>query len=215
MNDLVEKYGLMIHKMSHMFNGYASKEDLYQAGFIGLMDAKSKFDESYGTKFSTFAYPFILGEMKKVVRNDKTIQVGRNIISLKLKIEKMTLLLSQKLMRYPTIKEIASALEIEEEKIEEILKIPNSVSSLDDTIIKEENEMSYYDVIEKPSLNLDILIALKEELNNLKEPDKTIIQKRYLENYSQVEVASMLGMNQVQVSRLENKIKEKIKKNLS
>ena len=127
----------------------------------------------------------------------------------------MTLLLSQKLMRYPTIKEIASALEIEEEKIEEILKIPNSVSSLDDTIIKEENEMSYYDVIEKPSLNLDTLIALKEELNNLKEPDKTIIQKRYLENYSQVEVASMLGMNQVQVSRLENKIKEKIKRNLS
>ena len=214
MNNLVEKYGLMIHKMTYMFP-YQYKEDLYQAGFIGLMDAKEKYDESHGTKFSTFAYPFILGEMKNVVRKDTNIKVSRSILSLKLKIEKMTLLLSQKLMRYPTIQELASSLEMEEEKIEEILSINTNVSSLDETITGDTNEMSFYEIIENNSLNLDTLVALKEELSNLKEPDKTIIKKRYLENYSQTEVANMLGMNQVRVSRIENKVKQKLRKNLS
>ncbi len=214
MNDLVEEYGLMIHKMTHMFTSYPYKEDLYQAGFIGLMDAKEKYDKNYGTKFSTFAYPFILGEMKKVVRKDTNIKISRSILSLKLKIEKMTLLLSQQLMRYPTIHEIASELKMEDEKIEEILSINTNVSSLDETITGDTNEMSFYEIIENNSLNLDTLVALKEEISNLKEPDKTIIEKRFIENYSQTEVANLLGMNQVKVSRIENKVKQKLRNNL-
>lgn len=215
MNEYVTQYEQLIHKMTNYFPYYESKEDLYQAGFMGLIKASKTYNPDYGVKFSTFAFPSILGEMKKVIREDKRIHLSRNVLSLKLKIEKISLLLSQQLMRNPTSLEIADALGLDVTEVEGILQIQTQVSSLDDPIIGEENDMSYYDILEKPSLDLNTLIALKEELVKLKEPAKTLMFKRYFENYTQTEVADYLGMNQVQVSRLENKVKEKIKQNLS
>lgn len=214
MEELIEKYSNLVYSLTHYFEGYKSKEDLYQAGFIGLITAYNKFDPSYGVKFSTYAYTYILGEMKKLIREDKGIKISRNITKLNLKIEKARILLSQQLYREPTMSELSEYLEIEENLIEEAIMSVNALMSIDEPIMNDENETSLHEIIADKNIDLDTLIALKQELRTLTENERTLIEKRYIEDMTQSEVASSLGMTQVQVSRYEQKIKNKIRNNL-
>ena len=210
----IDKYSNLIYSITHYFEGYKSKEDLYQAGIIGLIEAYNKFDESYNVKFSTYAYKYILGEMRKLVREDKGIKISRNITKLNYQIEKAKMILYQKLYREPTIKELSNFLEVNEEEIIEALKTVNMLQSIDDPINSEGKEITLHDMISDNSMDLNTLIAFKEELNNLTPFEKEIINKRYLEDLSQSEVANMLGLTQVKISREEAKIKQKIKERL-
>ena len=79
----------LINKAAHYFKNYSNKEDLINAGVIGMINAHYKYDETYNTKFTTYAFDYIIGEMKKCIRNDKSIKVSRNISSLYLKIERV------------------------------------------------------------------------------------------------------------------------------
>lgn len=211
MDDIIDKYGKLVYSIAKYFDGYKSKEDLYQVGFIGLITAYNKFDSSYGVKFSTYAYSYILGEMKKLVREDKGIKVSRDITKLNLKIEKARILLSQKLYREPSIKELSSFLEIDENLITEAMSLSMPIS-IDEPVT--EDNISLHEVISDKVVDIDTLIALKQELNSLNKEEKTLIEKRYLEDMTQGEVANILGMSQVQVSRYEQKIKTKLKNNL-
>lgn len=213
-NEEIEKYSNLIHSLTHYFEGYRNKEDLFQAGIIGLLEAYQHFNPGIGAKFSTYAYPYILGEMKKLIREDKGIKISRNITRLNLQIEKAKIILSQKLMRIPTNKEIALFLEVEEKEIEESLKVVNILQSLDEPINNEGKEITLHDTVSDNSMDLNMLIALKEELNNLNPFERELINKRYMEDLSQSEVANYLGITQVKVSREEQKIKQKIKQNL-
>jgi RNA polymerase sporulation-specific sigma factor len=210
----INKYSNLIHSLTHYFDGYKNKEDLYQAGIIGLLEAYKKYDSSFNTKFSTYAYPYIFGEMSKLVREDKTIKISRNTIRLKNSIEKAKNILSQKLYREPTIYELSTYLDIPINNIEEALMITGNTTSIDEPISSEGKEITYHDLISDNQIDLNTLIALKQELELLTPFEKELITRRYLDNQSQCEVASILGITQVKVSREEMKIKKKIKSNL-
>jgi RNA polymerase sporulation-specific sigma factor len=205
----------LIYSISHYFENYTNKEDLYQAGVVGLITAYKNYNPEFNNKFSTYAYQYILGEMKKYVREDKGIKISRDISKLNLKIEKCSILLAQKLMRKPSIKEIANFLNIEEYQIAEALKSTNSLQSLDETICNDSKEITLYDTIgSRPKVDIIDSIMLKDELEKLPEPDKTIIKNRYLNDMTQKEIGKKLGMSQVQVSRYEQKILTKLKSKL-
>jgi RNA polymerase sporulation-specific sigma factor len=148
--------------------------------------------------------------MKKLVREDKSIKISRDISKRNLKIEHVKMLLTQKLMREPTITEIASFLEIPEMFVVEAIKSNNLTQSIDEPV----NDMSLHEVITKRQTDIDTLLALKEEIEALKQSEKELIEKRYMEDLTQTEVAKELGISQVQVSRQEKKILVKMKKNL-
>lgn len=212
-NEDIEKYSNLIYAVAHTFTWYPEKDDLFQAGYKGLMVARSNYDASKGVKFSTYAYPFIWGEMNKWIVNDRNIKVGRNYRKLKLQIEKAKILLEQQLMREPSITELSYYLNISEVELIEAMRIVSTVS-LDSVISDEGKEVTLYDTVPSKGMDIDTLTAFKEELSRLTPFEKSLIEARYLNDMSQQEVASIFGMTQVQVSRQEKKIKEKIKMNM-
>ena len=207
-NDLVNlivKNENLIYSLANRFSSYSSKEDLYQIGIIGLINAYRNFNPNRGCKFSTYAFPYILGEMKKYVREDIGIKISRDTIYLCSRIERARELLMQNLKRYPTITELSSYLEVEETKIIEALQINFYLKSLDEPINNEDKELTLKDCLsqEDTTDKLD-LISLKEELKNLSTEEKMLLKFRYLEDKTQQEIADIMGMSQVQY-REENK----------
>ena len=146
-NEQIMEYKNYIMSLTKYFDGYKSKEDLFQVGCIGLMNAYSKFDPSFGVKFSTYAYSHILGEMRKLVRTDKGIKISRDISKLKLKIEKANILLSQKLMRMPTVKELSEFLGVEESIVVDSIATTNIIQSIDEPIRLDSKEVTLHDYI--------------------------------------------------------------------
>ena len=201
----------LINKAAHYFKNYASKEDLINAGVIGMINAYYKFDDSYNTKFTTYAFDYIIGEMKKCIRNDKSIKISRNISSLYLKIERVKELLTQKYNREPNIKEISSYLEIDEKYIVDAINSVNNIDSLDNVISSDSKDLNLYDVIPSEQTDIDTLIDLENSLNKLNKNDLKLIKYRYYKDLSQQQTAELLGISQVQVSRNEKKIIKQLK----
>ena len=211
---LIEQNKNLIYKIATLFNG--NKEDLFQVGCIGLINAYKKYDESYNTKFSTYAYPYILGEISSYARNDKGIKISRDIGRLNSSIERASILLTQKLMREPTIEEISSYLEIDQYLVVEAMRARYPIMSTDSVINDDGREITLLDTI--PDINgmdIDTLVALKDELLKLDSFDRELINERYVQNLTQSEVASNLGISQVQVSRKEQKVLSKLRDNLA
>lgn len=214
-NDEIEKYSNYIYSIMKRFKNYNNKEDLFQAGCIGLINAYNRFNPNMGAKFTTYAYLDILGEMYKLVLQDRSLKIGTKMNKLNLKIEKANILLSQRLYRYPTIKELSDYLEVEEELIENCLKLNNPIINLDETISNDGKEITYYDTISNNEIDYDTLVSLKDEINNLTEEEKYLLEKSLIDNYTQQEIATLLNINQVQVSRKITRIKEKIKQKIA
>lgn len=199
----------LVYSISKYFKNYQNKDDLYQAGYLGIINACKNYDPSQGCKFSTYAYPYILGEMRKLVREDKGLKVSRQIGKLNLMIEKAYILLSQKLMRNPSVSEIASYLEIDEYSVNEALMSTGSIKSIDEPIGEDAN-CTLQEVIGY-SENIDDLILLKESLLKLDSKEQELIRNRYMNDLTQVETSNAMNMTQVQVSRQEKKILQKLK----
>lgn len=172
--------------------------------------AYKNFDPKFNVKFSTYAYSYILGEMKKVVNENNNLKYSKELLSLKYKIDKVSVLLTQKLMRIPTKKEIIEFLNITEYEYEEVMQINTTVSL--DSIVGE--DLALYEVIGDREMDYPSLIALKEELKKLNKEEKALINSRYMYGLAQREVASNLNTNQVDVSRREKKILLKLKTSL-
>lgn len=210
----VLEYSNMIYSITHYFEGYKNKEDLYQAGCLGLVEAYQNFDASYGVKFSTYAYSYIMGEMKKLIREDKGIKISRNLVRLNQQIELAKGKLEQVLMRQPNVYEISEFLGISIEDAEQAMQIVTNIYSIDEPLNNEGKEITLHDTISDNNLDINTLVALKEEVSNLTPFERKILEKRYNEDMTQSEIAESLGINQVQVSRKEFKIYQKIKHNL-
>lgn len=210
----IDKYSNLIYSITKYFDGYKYKEDLYQEGIIGLLEAKKRYKKEYNVKFSTFAFKYIYGEMSKTVREDKNIKLGRNVIKLKLSIEKARDYLRQRLYREPTKEEIADMLNVDSSIIDEAINMISNTTSMDKVVTSDNKELTYYDVLDNGNMDLNTLVALKEELLKLNEKEREILMQRYNMNYTQEQVAKNLGLTQVNVSREEKKIKQKIKNNL-
>ncbi len=204
----------LIYKIAHSFN-YQNKEDLFQAGCLGLVKASKNFDDSFNVKFTTYAYPYIVGEMKKLIREDNLIKTNLKLRKLILLIEKASIVLTQKLSREPNVYELSNYLEIEETIIADAILSKQKVESID-KCVSDDNSLTLHEVIEdNKKTNIDDLILLKQQLLSLNEIEQKIIQKRYYDDLTQSEIARELGMSQVQVSRSEQKALVKLKQKLT
>lgn len=204
--ELVKEYEWIIYSVMKYFNNYDNKEDLFQVGVIGLLYAYKNYDSKLGCKFSTYAYTYVLGEMRKLVREDKNIKISKNISMLYKRIDRTKELLYQKYLKEPTTKEIADFLEIDEYLVIEAINSNNRVESLDNTF----DDYNLYDIV---GYNIDN-IDLKYAIENLSEEERKLINSRYFNGYSQDETAKLLNTNQVKVSRNEKKILVKLRNQL-
>ncbi len=201
----------LIYYIANKFKNYPYKEDLYQAGRLGMIEAYKNYNANMNCKFTTYAFNYIYGEMSKLVKGDKGIKVSREISKLNLKIEKAYILLSQKLMKEPTTLEVANYLEIPEYYVSEALLSNQKIKSIYDKVSDDTKALTLEEVIGSSDNTID-LIMLKDALNNLRGEDKSIIYNRYFNDYTQSETAQIVGISQVQVSRKEKKVLEKINK---
>ena len=213
MEELIFENKNLIYSITRYFEKYSNKEDLFQAGCIGMIMAYKNYNPDMNVKFTTYAYPYILGEMKKLVREDKTVKVSISIQLLNLKIEKANILLTQKLMRTPTILELSDFLEIPVHMIEEAINSSKPIYSIDEPLNDEGKELTLQDTIGEID-NIDDLLLLKEALSKLNPFEQKLISKRYMDDLTQQQTASELGISQVQVSRGEQKILTKLKSKL-
>lgn len=218
-NFLVENNtGLVRSVVKRFLNRGCEYDDLIQIGSIGLLKAIKKFDPSFNVKFSTYAIPMIIGEIKRFLRDDGMIKVSRSLkeIANKANIAKESL--EKNFGREPTISEIASVLEIPKEELVVALESVQSTEYLYETIHQDDGSPIL--LIDKISFNegedADIIdkLALKEVLSALEPRERQIIMLRYFKDMTQCQVAEMLGMSQVQVSRVEKKIIEKLRQNI-
>ncbi len=202
-----ENLPLIKHIAQNFYN--VSFEDLLQAGAMGILKAYKKYRQNGTTKFSTYAYDYIFGEMYDFVMKDRKIKVNKEILRLAKKIEIAKNALSLKMNRTPTYEEVASFLELSPLQVREAILATKEFVSLDG---QKEEERSLYETI--PSLenvSLDDKIALQDGINELSENEKSIIRYRYFDDLSQSETAKRLGMTQVMVSRYEKKSLERLR----
>lgn len=187
-------------------------EDLYQVGTIGVMKAYNKYKVDKNTKFSTYAYKYIYGEIYTYVNSSKIIKTAKENYSLYKKINEAKNILSQRLMKEPTLYELSSFLEIEPGIIEKVICSVSRVDSIDRVIYSDGKDIELLDTVrdEKDYYNIDYML-LNEEINKLPEEEKKIIYLRYFEDRTQSEVANILGTTQVGVSRTEQKTLKKIR----
>ncbi len=194
--------------------GYES-EDLFQIGSIGLLKAIEKFDFSYGVRFSTYAVPMILGEVRRYIRDDKPIKVARSLRELAFKIQKTREELTNALDREPTINELSDEIGVPIEELVMALEASQSLVSLDNVVYQDDGSpIHLIDQIKNEEDQQDLLfdkIILKEALSKLSKEERHIIILRYFKDMTQVEVAKILNLTQVQISRFERKILKKIK----
>jgi len=215
LTNLVLENKNLIYKISTFFTGYSNKEDLFQVGVVGLINAYKKYDESYNTKFSTYAYPYILGEMNNYVKKDRGIKISRDISRINSKIEKASMLLTQKLMREPSVSELASFLEIDECLVVDAMISRYPTLSVDNVISSDGKDVTLLDIIpDIDSMDINTLVALKEELSKLSQDELSLINDRYMRDLTQSEIASNRGISQVQVSRQEQKVLRKLRDGL-
>lgn len=212
LDQIIENEGLVYSVISRC-HGYCDKEDLYQVGIIGLMNASKKFDPTLGIKFSTYAYKYILGEVTKYMRENSSVKLSRDMIRLKSSIGKTRDILRQKLGREPTTLEVSLLLDVEEEKVKEVEALSTEVQSLDYCTDEDTNNLYNSIRVEQREIDPDIL-DLKSEVSKLEPDERKLIYSRYYFDLTQGEVSKELGITQVQVSRKESKILEKLKTKL-
>lgn len=187
--------------------GYG-KEELYQIGCIGLIKAVQRFNTDYEVKISTFAVPYIMGEIKRFIRDDGPIKVSRSIKELGVKISEVQREYIVKYGKDIKISEIAKILNTSIEDISVALEATKPVDSIDEEAYEgEEKESKISKISNKKDEVGDLInkLTIKKILNELDEREQKIIKLRYFKEKTQTEVAKILGISQVQVSRIEKK----------
>ena len=219
LNKLIEANLPLVTSISKKFTnrGY-EYEDIYQIGCMGLVKAIKNFDEKYNVKFSTYAVPMIIGEIKRFLRDDGMIKVSRNVKSLAKKLHFDKEALTKKLNREPTVEELAQFSGMDKEEILFALESSASMQYLYEVIHQDDGSpVLLIDKLSENAIedkNITEKLALKEALRNLDTKSRQIIVLRYFKDKTQIQVAKMLGISQVQVSRIEKKVLQELRKQL-
>lgn len=212
---VVENMGLVWSVVKRFGNRGYDLEDLFQIGSIGLLKCIYKFDIKFEVKFSTYAVPMIMGEIKRFLRDDGIIKISRPLKEIAIKAKYMQESLAQKDGRQPTISELAKALNIEVEELVMAMDAGKEVESLYSTIYQGDGSpICLIDKIEQDTGsdgNMVDLIVLKQIINELKPKERQVIIMRYFDDKTQTEVADAIGVSQVQVSRIEKKVLQSIR----
>ncbi|MDF2472919.1 MAG: polymerase, sigma 28 subunit, FliA/WhiG family [Lachnospiraceae bacterium] len=215
---ITDNIGLVWSIVRRFMNRGHEAEDLFQIGSIGLMKAIDKFDMTYDVKFSTYAVPMIMGEIKRFLRDDGTIKVSRSLKETAGRIRMTKEKLSSLYGREPTIEEIGAELNLAKEEVVMALESGAEVESLYKTIYQGDGNAIYLiDKLEQTNdenENMIDRLALKETIASLDEKDQELIRLRYFMDRTQTDIAKELGISQVQVSRLEKKILLKMRERM-
>lgn len=217
---IMNNVGLVWSIVRRFINRGHEPDDLFQIGTIGLIKAIDKFDFSFNVKFSTYAVPMIMGEIKRYLRDDGMIKVSRSLKETSVKIKRTRELLTNKFGREPTIEEVCDELDLDREEVIMALESNTEVESLNKTIYRGDGNSIY--LIDKlqgssedESEQVIDKLALKETIKSLDEKDQKIILLRYFQDKTQTDIAKELGISQVQVSRLEKKILAKLRERMT
>lgn len=210
LESIIAVHEKLVYKIATKFYD-VPKEDLYQAGVIGIIKAYNNFVDNGTTKFTTYAYNYIFGEMYELSNNLRSIKLNKNILGLYKRIEQTKYLLAQKLNHLPSAKEISEFLNIDEQTIYQVYTCTSNIMSLD----SEETRPVYEMVADPKEYISNNNIDLKDSLDTLSPDEKKIIDYRYFKDYTQSETAKILGISQVSVSRHEKKSLNKMYNYLS
>lgn len=216
MTKLVEENNGLIWSIVKRFKdrGY-ELEDLYQIGSIGFIKSIKRFDTSFEVRLSTYAVPYILGEIKRFIRDDGSIKVSRSMKELAMKIKDIQARYLREKGQEISIGEIAKELKVSKEDVATALdSLKPTISIYEDNYSNEEGGISFLDTLSTKVDEAEQVankLAIKEMISNLEEREKELILLRYYKNKTQMEVAKILGISQVQVSRIEKKILKAMK----
>ncbi len=206
---MIEENIGLVHSIAKRFTGRGvDYEDLFQTGCIGLIKAVDNFDESKGFRFSTYAVPVIMGEIRRIFRDGGAIKVSRALKEKSVKAQRLRELFAKKELREPTLSELSDMLGCEADETAEILNVINPMLSLN-SFGEAGNEL-----LDVPVDNREELfehISLLQGMEKLSPEERFIIDSRYYKGKTQSETASALGVSQVQISRKEKEILRKLR----
>lgn len=202
---LIKESEGLIYKIASKYSMYYSIEDLYQVGTIGVIKAYKNYKRDKSVKFSTYAYKYILGEIIEFIRCDRNIKVSEEYMSLYKRYLSIKSMLTSKLEREPSFCEISSFMEIDESVLRNVIETIAFTKSTDE---------SDYDYGNDKREEIDNKILLDNELSSMDEFDRSLIEFRYYQGYTQSETADALGVSQVKVSRQEKLILSRMKSNI-
>lgn len=222
MEKLIEENNGLIWSIVKRFNGRGYEvEDLYQIGCMGFIKSIKRFDTNFNVKLSTYAVPYMIGEIKRFIRDDGPIKVSRSIKELSTKIRELQKEYIMKKGKEITIEEIAKELKIDKEDIALALDATSHVESIESatyTNNKDGNSISLIEKISTDKNEEEIItnkLTVKQLIDGLEKRDKEVIMLRFYKEKTQAQVAKILGITQVQVSRIERKILNNMKLQLS
>lgn len=208
---------LVLSVVQRFTNRGENLDDLFQVGCIGLIKSIDNFDISIGVKFSTYAVPMIIGEIRRYLRDYNSIRVSRSIKDLAYKAMQAKEAMTASLQREPTIEEIAKEIDVPKESIVIALESIVEPVSMNEPIYSDGGDTIYVmDQIGDHNDDRNWLdeIAFKQAISDLSDREKNILHMRFLQGKTQMEVATEIGISQAQVSRLEKNSMDKIKSNL-
>lgn len=204
------KYIGLVKSITSKYNFRSDYDDLFQAGMLGLQIALQKYDSSREVNFIDYAYLWIKGEVLRTINNDYQIQVSSDAYKISKEIKETREYLAQNLGREPTTFEVSYVLGISEEKIISVMNAVSVPYSLDNNYL--DDDYNLYNKIALIEKGYDVgVLDLKEAISSLEKSERELITSRYFEDMTQKETADSLGLSQVQVSRKETKILEKLK----
>lgn len=199
-----ENLGL-VHLCANRFRGRGVEyDDLYSAGCIGLMKAVNAFDTERGVRFSTYAVPVILGEIKRLFRDGGTVKVSRSMKELSMRVVRLRDELRMQSGKEPTVQQLSSEMGVEEAEIVQALCVSVPPVSLTDPGESGEGQLDI--PVPPPDTEIGDVLALRQIMQTLSERDRMLLTMRYYQNKTQSQTAQALGMTQVQVSRREKKL---------
>ena len=202
----------LVHSCAKRFKGKGvDYEEMYAAGCVGLIKAYDAFDHSRGVQFSTYAVPVILGEIKKLFRDGGMIKVTRSVKELSLKVNYTREYLQKQMGQEPTVKEIADYLSVSGEDVAQAITASTPPMSLT-AIFEEEDGQCEFDIpVDSSEESLANMMGLKYAISELDAEEKQLIWLRFFQNKTQAVTAQILGKTQVQISRQERKIIQKMR----
>ena len=208
---IIENMPLVKSIIRRYKNRGVEDEDLLQLGSMGFVKAINNFSPEYNVKFSTYAVPMIAGEVKRFLRDDGSIKVARSIKHNAVLIKNYITDFQTRYNREPTIDEISKEFNIEPQEVILILEASNQIISMDDKVDEEDDSLA--DRTQdgfSPEKMVD-KILIRDLIDNLPAREKRLVIMRYYLDKTQSEIAKIMGVSQVQISRLENKIMEQFK----
>ena len=222
MTKLIEDNSRLVWSIVRRFNGRGYDiEDFYQIGSIGLIKAIQRFDTSFEVRLSTYAVPYILGEIKRFIRDDGPIKISRSIKELNIKIKELQKEYLNKYGKEITLEQLAKELKTSKEDIAMALDSARPVNSIEDSQYRDNKTDKTISLIDQLSSGKDEeneitnRITIKKLISELKDNEKEVILLRYYKGKTQMQVAKILGITQVQVSRIERKVLDNMKRKLT